>query len=264
MTSLTRSDTAGWSARGRWRRRRRGSRRSGGRPCPPGVRPTRAGCTAAGRFLALASVGYRRASLPATPQARGPRRASPVPRTTVWPFNTHYAGGFLSARFRIPGTFHGLRRRNSGSAPSPPAQGGFELTTLAQVSLHAADRPVASAPLRTRPLDHARGHRYQGPGCLPDRTRTGKAALGLSFGYVMTASSSSRRPNSGRTVRKSRSKGSLRFELRRMNELLVSTQSEGRVLDATDQRYPYTELGWPRGHGLGWGDSFVLQLRHFL
>ena len=38
------------------------------------------------------------ASLPATPQATGPRRLSRVPRTTIRTFNAQYAGGFLSAR----------------------------------------------------------------------------------------------------------------------------------------------------------------------
>src|SRR5215216_6419098 len=54
----------------------------------------------------------------------------------------------------------------------------------------AADRPVASTLLRTRPLSHARGFRYQGLGRLlgPDLHR--QAALSLSLGYVTTTSSS--------------------------------------------------------------------------
>jgi hypothetical protein len=44
------------------------------------------------------------------PVVAGPRRISPFPRTTFWPFRAHYAGGFLDARFRIPGTFHGLHQ----------------------------------------------------------------------------------------------------------------------------------------------------------
>ena len=60
------------------------------------------------------------ASLPAAPQATGPRRLSRVPRTTIRTFNAQYAGGFLSARSRIPRAFHGLRRRLNGSAPPWP------------------------------------------------------------------------------------------------------------------------------------------------
>jgi hypothetical protein len=46
---------------------------------------------------------------------------------------------------------------------------------------HVADRTVAPAPLRTRPLDHARGHRYQGPRHLPGPDSHRQAALNLSL-----------------------------------------------------------------------------------
>jgi hypothetical protein len=59
-----------------------------------------------------------RASLPTTPQATGPRRLSRVPTTTIRTFNAHYAGGFLSARSWNKNAFHGLRRHETGPAPS--------------------------------------------------------------------------------------------------------------------------------------------------
>src|SRR5919109_3801112 len=74
-----------------------------------------------GRFPGSPVIG--RASLPAAPQATGPRRLSPVPRTTIRTFNAQYAGGFLGARSRIPGAFRGLRRRVIGSAPPWSAKG---------------------------------------------------------------------------------------------------------------------------------------------
>ena len=69
------------------------------------------------------------------------------------------------------------------------------VTTL-QASLHVADWPVASVPLRTRPLNHARGHHYRGPWRLPGPDSHRQAALSYSFGYVTTTSSLSWRPNS--------------------------------------------------------------------
>jgi hypothetical protein len=132
-------------------------------------------------------AGYRRASLPATPQATGPRRLSPVPRTTIRTFNAQYAGGFLSARFWIPGAFRGLRRRLTGSAPSLPAR-RRSLDDACSGFTHVADRTVAHAPLRTRPLDHARGHHYRGPGRLPGPDSHRQAAPTLSLGYVMNNS----------------------------------------------------------------------------
>jgi hypothetical protein len=46
---------------------------------------------------------------------------------------------------------------------------------------HVADRTAAPAPLRTRPLDHAREHRYQGPGHLPGPDSHRQATLNLSL-----------------------------------------------------------------------------------
>jgi hypothetical protein len=49
---------------------------------------------------------------------------------------------------------------------------------------HVADRAVAHALLRTQPLDHARGHHYQGPRRLPGPDSHRQAASNLSL-YVM-------------------------------------------------------------------------------
>src|SRR5208282_2875768 len=46
------------------------------------------------------------------------------------------------------------------------------------------------APLRTRPLDHARGLCYRGPWRLPGPDSHRLAALSLSIGYVITTSTS--------------------------------------------------------------------------
>src|SRR5512140_693684 len=99
-------------------------------------------------------AGYRPGIASLAPQATGPRRLSRVPRTTIRTFNAQYAGGFLSARSWNQNAFHGLRRLDNGSAPSWPHPKAREsMTTLAQASLHVADRTIAHAPLRTQPLD---------------------------------------------------------------------------------------------------------------
>ena len=46
---------------------------------------------------------------------------------------------------------------------------------------HVTDRTVAPAPLRTQPLDHARGHSYQGPRHLPGPDSHRPAVLNLSL-----------------------------------------------------------------------------------
>ena len=62
---------------------------------------------------------------------------------------------------------------------SPPA--GGPLDDACSGFTHVADRAVDPAPLRTRPLDHARGLHYQGPRHLPGPDSHRQAALNLSL-----------------------------------------------------------------------------------
>jgi predicted dehydrogenase len=61
-------------------------------------------------------------------------------------------------------------------------------------------------------------------------------------------------------------RGSLSFDVERLNELeLTTTRKESRRIDVTGPGRPFMELWWPSpGHAIGWGDSFVHELRHFL
>jgi predicted dehydrogenase len=68
------------------------------------------------------------------------------------------------------------------------------------------------------------------------------------------------------------SKGSLAFDLERLDELRVyvagtspglSAQGFRRVL-VTDPGHPFAEHWWPPGHVLGWADTFVHELDHLL
>jgi hypothetical protein len=163
---------------------------------PPGVGPTglppasntaspartttRSDCRSAAPPLP-GFAGYRRASLPGAPQAPGPRPLSRVPRTTIRTFNARYAGGFLGARSWAKGACRGLRRGRTGSAPSLPPNGAGLLDDARSGFTRVADRAVASAPLRTRPLGHARGPRYRGPRRLPGPDSHRRAAPNLSL-----------------------------------------------------------------------------------
>jgi predicted dehydrogenase len=60
------------------------------------------------------------------------------------------------------------------------------------------------------------------------------------------------------------SHSSLRFEVQRVNELIVSRNGRSSTIEVTAPHHPFLEMWWPRGHGIGWGDSFVHELRHFL
>ncbi|HYI99974.1 MAG TPA: Gfo/Idh/MocA family oxidoreductase [Thermoleophilaceae bacterium] len=67
-------------------------------------------------------------------------------------------------------------------------------------------------------------------------------------------------------------KGSLAFDLERLNELQLYVAGSGpteraqgfrRVL-VTDRDHPYLDHWWPPGHTLGWADTFVHELHHLL
>jgi predicted dehydrogenase len=61
-------------------------------------------------------------------------------------------------------------------------------------------------------------------------------------------------------------RGSISFDIERLNELeLITERKRPRRIDVTDPADPFMELWWPApGHAIGWGDSFVHELRHFL
>jgi predicted dehydrogenase len=59
--------------------------------------------------------------------------------------------------------------------------------------------------------------------------------------------------------------GSIAFDVQRLNVLSVAgADGAVRTIDVTADDHPWGDLWWPRGQGLGWGDSFVHELRHFL
>lgn len=60
------------------------------------------------------------------------------------------------------------------------------------------------------------------------------------------------------------SRASLRFEVQRLNELVLSSDGRRSIIDVSAPEHPFLDMWWPRGHGIGWGDSFVHELRHFL
>jgi len=65
------------------------------------------------------------------------------------------------------------------------------------------------------------------------------------------------------------SRGSLYFDMERMNELQVFLDGEDRTRGfrsvlVTEASHPFMDLWWPPGHIVGWGDTFVHELHHLL
>jgi predicted dehydrogenase len=61
-------------------------------------------------------------------------------------------------------------------------------------------------------------------------------------------------------------RGSLSFDVERLNELeLIGERKRSTRIDVTDPTHPFMELWWPLpGHAIGWGDSFIHELRHLI
>ena len=61
------------------------------------------------------------------------------------------------------------------------------------------------------------------------------------------------------------SKGSLSFDLERLNELEYSEGNAGfRTVLVSEADHPFWEYWWPQGHMIGWEHSFVHELHHLL
>jgi len=66
-------------------------------------------------------------------------------------------------------------------------------------------------------------------------------------------------------------KGSIAFDLERLNELQVYLPEEETTHDTqgfrdvlvTEPHHPYVDAWWPQGHIIGWEHSFVHEIRHF-
>jgi predicted dehydrogenase len=57
--------------------------------------------------------------------------------------------------------------------------------------------------------------------------------------------------------------------MERMNELQVFLDGEERTRGfrtvlVTEANHPFMDFWWPPGHIIGWGDTFVHELHHFL
>ena len=60
------------------------------------------------------------------------------------------------------------------------------------------------------------------------------------------------------------SKGSLFFDVERLNELQVADTRDFRRVLVTESEHPYMRYWWPPGHIIGWGDTFTHELGHML
>jgi predicted dehydrogenase len=60
------------------------------------------------------------------------------------------------------------------------------------------------------------------------------------------------------------SRGSVAFDLERLNELEVSDGGSIRRVLVTEPEHPFMHFWWPPGHVIGWGETVVHELAHLL
>jgi predicted dehydrogenase len=60
------------------------------------------------------------------------------------------------------------------------------------------------------------------------------------------------------------SKGSLAFDVERLNELEVGDPKGFKRVLVTEPEHPFMRFWWPPGHIVGWGDTFIHELAHVL
>jgi predicted dehydrogenase len=59
-------------------------------------------------------------------------------------------------------------------------------------------------------------------------------------------------------------RAALTFDLARLNELTLSDRRGRRTVHVSEPEHPFMAHWWPPGHALGWGDSFIHELHHFV
>ena len=149
-------------------------------PTPEYHNPLRLPLDHPSRFPGLPVIGQ--ASLPTTPQTAGVKTAPP---------GSHDDHSRVQRPLRRKVPQHPLLKQRRLPWPSPCHQRLGPLLAHPQRTgphndaysglTHVTDHATASTPLRTRPLDHARGHRYQGPRRLPRPDSHRQATVNLSL-----------------------------------------------------------------------------------
>jgi predicted dehydrogenase len=59
-------------------------------------------------------------------------------------------------------------------------------------------------------------------------------------------------------------KASIRFSVARLNELQISSLAGRRTVYVSEPEHPFMRFWYPRGHPIGWGDSFVHEIDQIL
>ena len=110
-------------------------------------------------------------------------------------------------------------------------------------------------------------------GSSPSPGVTAVATIAFENGAIGTleASRVARGRKAYQRIESNGAKGSLAFNLERLNELDVYLPEEETPRDAqgfrtvlvTESDHPFIDAWWPQGHALGWEHTMVHEIKHF-
>lgn len=171
---------------------------------------------------------------------------------------THFRGRFLASSALRDDQRRTWRFRRSDAGSGAVGDLGSHLVDLAR---YLVDEPVTASAFTATFV----GER---DGATVDVDDAFSAVVGFDGGAIGTleASRAAGRRSNELSFEIDGTRGSLSFRIDRLNELeLITERKHSRRIDVTDPSHPLLELWWPEpGHAIGWGASFVHELRHLI
>jgi predicted dehydrogenase len=171
---------------------------------------------------------------------------------------THFRARFLASSALRADQLRTWRFERGGAGSGAVADLGSHLVDLAR---YLVGEPVAvSAAARTFVHDRE-GGRVDVDDAFSAVVEFERGALG-----ALEASRAAGRRSNVCEFQVDGTDGSLSFDMAALNQLeLITRRKQRRLIDVTDPRDPFMALWWPApGHPIGWGDSFLHELRHLI
>jgi predicted dehydrogenase len=171
---------------------------------------------------------------------------------------THFRAGFLASSALSADQRRTWRFDRAGAGSGAVGDLGSHIVDLAR---YLAGEPVAvTAATRTFVASRA------GVGVDVDDAFAAVVEFGNGAIGTLEASRAAGRRSNECAFEVDGTRGSVIFDVERLNALdLIAERKRRTRIDVTDPGDPFMHLWWPSpGHAIGWGDSFVHELRHFL
>jgi predicted dehydrogenase len=170
----------------------------------------------------------------------------------------HFRARFLASSALSPEQRRTWRFERGAAGSGAVADLGSHLVDLARYL--CGEIVAVSAAARTYVTE-----RDGGPVDVDDSFAAVIELDGGAIGTLEASRAAGRRSNAC-TFEVDATRGSLSFDVGRLNELELTTRrKQTRRIDVTDPGHPFMGLWWPApGHAIGWGDSFTHELRHLI